>query len=311
MNISIRTALGTLCLSVMCLAQVKPAPTVDSPLMNLPAHRIGPNDLLSVSVYDAPELSKSVRVSADGYIRLPMLKGRLYVAGVLPLQVEQTVTEALQKEEILVSPIVTVGISEYSSRPINVAGAVRQPQVFQAIGPVNLLDAISKAGGLTDLAGKEILVTDKSKEQKRIPVKGLFEGGDASLNLSLSGGEEIRVLEAGKAFVVGTVKKPGAFVLHDAEESTVLQMLALAEGLMPFASKQAYIYRREQDGSRKEVAVQLDDILRRKHPDVAVLPEDILYIPESRGRKLTSTAIERALAFGSAGASALIYTTAR
>ncbi len=297
------------CFSGMtCFAQIKPAPTPDSPLTNLPAYQIGPNDLLSVSVYDAPELSKMVRVSADGYVRLPMLKSRIKVVGAMPAQVEGTIIEELEREEILVGPVVTVTVAEYSSRPINVAGAVKLPQTFQAIGPMRLLDAISKAGGLTELAGSEILVSKPGEPVRRIPVKGLLESADASLNLPLSGGEEIRAVEAGKAFVVGNVKKPGSFVLRDSKESTVLQMLALAEGLTPFNSKQAYIYRRSSDGTRTEIEVQLDQILRRKHPDVAVVADDILYIPESRGRKLGIAALEKALLFGgTAGATALIY----
>jgi len=249
-----------------------------------------------------------VRVSSDGYVRLPMLKSRIKVAGAMPAQVEGAIIEQLEREEILVGPVVTVTVAEYSSRPINVAGAVKLPQTFQAIGSMRLLDAISKAGGLTEFAGSEILVSKPGEPAQRIPVQGLLESADASLNLPLSGGEEIRVVEAGKAFVVGNVKKPGSFVLHDSKESTVLQMLALAEGLTPFNSKQAYIYRRGSDGTRTEIPVELDKILRRKHPDVAVVADDILYIPESRGRKLGVAALEKLIIFGgTAGATALIY----
>jgi polysaccharide biosynthesis/export protein len=297
------------CAAIACFGQVRPAASIDSPLTNLPAHKIGPNDLLSISVYDAPELSKMVRVSADGFIRLPMLKSRIEVAGAMPLQVEMAIVEALEAEEILVGPVVTVTVADYSSRPINVAGAVRQPQTFQAIGPLRLLDAISKAGGLTDQAGSDILVSQAGKTVQRISIKGLFETADPALNVSLTGGEEIRVAEAGKAFVVGNVKKSGAFPLRDSEESTVLQLLALAEGLTPFSSKQAFIYRRKADGSRKEIAVELDQILRRKHSDVAIVADDILYIPENRGRKLGLAALEKVLLFGStAGATALVYS---
>ncbi len=298
------------CFALSCFAQLKQAPTQlpDSPLTNLPAHLIGPNDLLSVSVYDAPELSKMVRVSADGYVRLPMLKSRVKVAGAMPVQVEVSIVEALEREEILVAPIVTVTVAEYNSRPINVGGAVKQPQTFQAVGPMHLLDAISKAGGLTELAGSEILVSGPDGLVRRVPVRGLLESSDASLNMPLSGGEEIRVLEAGRAFVVGNVKKPGAFVLRDSKQSSVLQMLALAEGLTPFSSKQAYIYRRVADGSRAEITVELDQILRRKHEDIAVFSDDILYVPENRARKVSMAVLEKMLLFGgTAGATALVY----
>ena len=67
-----------------------------------PAYKIGSDDLLSVSVYDAPELSKMVRVSSDGYVRLPMLKSRIKVVGAMPAQVEGAIIEELEREEILV-----------------------------------------------------------------------------------------------------------------------------------------------------------------------------------------------------------------
>lgn len=295
------------CLCLTCFAQVRPA-APESPLTNLPAHRIGANDLLAVSVYDAPELSRMVRVGADGFIRMPMLKQRVQVVGTFPAQVEAAISAALEKEEILVSPVVTVSIAEYTSRPINVAGSVKQPQTFQAVGPMRLLDALSKAGGLTELAGSEILVSADGQDVRRIPVKGLLESADPSLNVVLNGGEDIRVVEAGKAFVVGNVKKPGAFVLKDREDSSVLQMLALAEGLIGFPTKQAYIYRRRADGSRAEVSVELSQILKRKQPDVGIMADDILYIPEDKSRKLSIAALEKVLLFGTtAGATALVW----
>jgi polysaccharide export outer membrane protein len=281
---------------------------------NLPAHRIGPNDLLSVSVYDSPELTRTVRVSADGLLRLPMLKQRIAAGNMLPADLEAAIAEALEREEILVAPVVTVAVAEYHSRPISVAGAVKAPLTFQAIGPMRLLDAVARAGGLTEDAGPEILITRARSERagattEHIQVKALLNAASPELNVSLTGGEEITIPATGRVFVVGNVKKPGAFALREAGEGTVLQMLALAEGVAPFAAKQAWLYRRGPDGQRREVAVELRQIMERKHDDVRVLPDDILYVPENRGRRLSVAALERALAFGStAGATALIYS---
>jgi polysaccharide biosynthesis/export protein len=285
--------------------------------MNLPAHRIGANDLLSISVYDAPELTRTVRVSSDGFIRLPMLKHRVRAGALLPAEVEAGLTEALEREEILVAPVVTVTVAEYHSRPISVAGAVKTPITFQAIGPLRLLDAVARAGGLTDEAGPEILVTRAENERataqiQRIRVKPLLNAASPELNVALTGGEEITVPAIGRVFVVGNVRKPGAFPLREASEGTVLQMLALAEGVTAFASKQAWLYRRAGDTGRREIVVELSQIMQRKHADVSVLPDDILYIPENRGRRLSVAALERALAFGStAGATALVYSGVR
>jgi polysaccharide biosynthesis/export protein len=119
---------------------------------NLPAQRIGANDLIAVQVYDAPELTRTIRVSNEGDIRLPMLRQRLHAQGVLPSELELIIAAALEQEKILVEPVVTVTMVEYHSRPISVAGAVRRPLTFQAIGRTTLLDAITRAEGLSQPA---------------------------------------------------------------------------------------------------------------------------------------------------------------
>ena len=107
---------------------------------------------------------------------------------------------------------------------------------------------------------------------------------------------------------VQTCALPISFVVRDGSETSVLKLLALAEGLSPFASKQAYIYRTEGSGPKNEIAIELSKIMDRKAADAALLPNDVLYIPDNRGRRLGMAALERILAFGStAGATALIY----
>src|SRR2546421_1716096 len=126
-------------------AQDSPRPTVPgfvdlNPASNLPLQRVGPEDLLGLNVYDAPEFTRTVRVSAEGTIRLPMLKSHIRVQGLFPNDIEILLAEALEREKLFVEPFVTVNIVEYHSRPISVTGAVRTPAVFQAIGTVTLLD---------------------------------------------------------------------------------------------------------------------------------------------------------------------------
>lgn len=288
---------------------------------NLPAQPLGPNDLIAVSVYDAPEFSRTVRVSEDGYIRLPMLKDRIKADGLMPAAMETAIAEALAREKLLVEPFVTVNVAEYQSRPISVSGAVKAPLVFQADkGRTTLLEAIAKAQGLSDNAGQEILVSsyqpgpDGKQLQltRRIPARSLFDASDPSLNLQLFGGEEIRVPEVGKIYVVGNVKKPGAFPVQAGSDTTVLQLLALSEGLDAFHQDQAFIYRREGAGTKNEIPIELKQILQRKAPDVPLVANDILYVPDSRRKHITFSMLEKLLIFGStAGATALIYTNVR
>lgn len=284
---------------------------------NLPSQPIGPSDLIAVSIYDAPELSRTIRVGADGYFALPMLKQRLLAKGLYPADLEASISTALRDEEILVSPVVTVTIAEYHSHPISVSGSVKLPLVFQAEGPTTLLEAIARAQGLNADAGREILISRPQPGPdgntimltRRISVRSLFDDADPELNVTLTGGEEIRVPEIGKIYVMGNVKKSGAFPVQDGADTTVMQMLALAEGLSPFANKQAFIYRREAAGSKNEIAVPLDKIMKRQAPDVPLTANDILYIPDNRGKRFGMAALEKILLFGgTAGATALIYT---
>jgi polysaccharide biosynthesis/export protein len=288
---------------------------------NLPAQKIGANDLLAISVYDSAEFTRTVRVGADGSIRLPMLKNPIPVEGMMPQDVEIVIAVALQEAQLIVDPLVTVTVAQYHSRPISIIGAVKKPVTFQAVGPTTLLEALSQAEGLTQDAGQEILVSraqpgpdgTASTFVRRIPVRALIDAADPEMNLKLSGGEEIRVPEAGKIFVVGNVKRPGAFPVRDSAETTVLKALALSEGLLPFAGRQAYIYRREGgvDGKRSEVPIELKKIMDRKSPDVTLLTNDVLYIPDRQGRRIGFAALEKVLLIGGGMTSALVYATVR
>ncbi len=286
---------------------------------NLPVERLGQDDLIGITVYDSPELTRTVRVESDGEIRLPMLQQHIHVAGLYPGDLEKVIRVALVKEQILVDPIVSVSVVEYRSRPIYVVGAVRNPVTFQATGTMTLLDAISQAGGLTENAGGEILVSqpqvtadgNPSSLVQRIPVHGLFDEVDASLNLRLEGGEVIRVPQAGRIYVVGNVNKPGVFPITDGIESSVLKVLALSGGTEQYSQHTAYIYRTQDgNGQRNEIPVELKKIMDRKSPDVPLMANDILYIPVASGRKAAFTALDR-MAMLSVGISAKSSTFIR
>jgi polysaccharide export outer membrane protein len=280
------------------------AATIPEQGANLPAQAVGPNDLIAVSVYDAPELSRTIRIGADGMIRLPMLKQLIKADGLFPAELETAIAQALREEQILVDPFVTVTIAEYHSRPISVSGAVKMPLVFQAEHPVSLLEAIARAQGLSENAGSEVLVSSSQPGPngttttltRRITVRTLINDADPTVNIKLTGGEEIRVPEVAKIYVVGNVKKPGAYPVQNGSDTTVLQLLALSEGLEQFANKNAFIYRREANGTKNEIPVQLDKILQRKSPDVALIGNDILYIPDNRGKRAGMRALEAVIA---------------
>jgi len=106
-------------------------------------------------------------------------------------------------------------------------------------------------------------------------------------------------------FVVGNVKRPGAFPVGDSGGTSVLKALALAEGLAPFSTKQAYIYR-PSDGGKREIAVELRKIMERKVPDVDLLAGDVFYIPDNRSGRVTASVIEKVVSFAAGTASGAV-----
>jgi polysaccharide export outer membrane protein len=295
-----------LALLMTAMAQVRPSLMEEVGKENLPAQKLGPDDLVAVSVYDAPELTRTVRVELDGTVHLPLLKNGVMAAGVFPGELEAAIAEALKAEQILVDPIVKVTVVEYHSRPIAVMGAVRRPVTFQAVGTVTLLDALARAEGLTNEAGAEILLTRSPGLIERILVKRLMKDADPAVNFALHGGEEIRVPEAGKIFVVGNVRRPGAFPVRDAGDNSVLKLVALSEGLLPYAAKLAYVYRRNDSGAKQEIPIELEKILQRKSPDVPLEVDDLLYIPDNKGKRTAMNVVDRLTTFTASTASGLL-----
>jgi polysaccharide export outer membrane protein len=235
----------------------------------------------------------------------------------MPEELEQAIVAALKAQEILVDPFVTITVAEYHSLPpISVAGAVRTPITFQPIEKqTTLLEAITRAGGLSPEAGSEILVTVPQPAAnsapplvRRIQVKSLIDAADPTANLALVGGEEIRVPEQGKIYVVGNVKMPGAFALQGASGGSILKALALAQGLTPYATNEAYIYRLEGGTTTKnEIPVDLRKIMDRKAPDVPLMANDVLYVPDNHHRRATMDTVKIVVGLGGVAVGALIY----
>jgi polysaccharide export outer membrane protein len=108
------------------------------------------------------------------------------------------------------------------------------------------------------------------------------------VNIPLVGGDVVTVPRAGVIYVVGAVERQGGFVLSsDREQMTTLKVLALAGGLKPTAKpQQAVILRKGSDtGQTQEVAVDVSKILGRKIEDVRLQAYDILFVPDSTGKK--------------------------
>lgn len=294
--------------------QIVPQAVADlSPSSNLVQQKVGPEDLIGLQVYDAPEFTRTVRVSADGTIRMAGLAEPIRVQGLMPDDISVLVKEALVRAQLYVDPFVTTTVMEYHSRPISVSGAVRTPTIFQAIGDVTLTDAIARAGGVVpDQAGPEIIVTKPNGDTgtqsiQRIPYKALMSGAQPELNLRLVGGEKISIPDVDKFVVAGSVVRPGPYPVLDGNANTVMTAIAQAGGTIQYYRHVVYIYRPDQTGARHEIEVDLGKIQSRKLPDVTLQARDILYVPDSSGRRIAQNMLNSLTGVSTAAVSASIY----
>ena len=116
------------------------------PAANADEYRIGPDDLLDITVFEAPELNRSQRVSAGGQISLPLL-GAVQAGSLTPRELE-FVLEELLRRTYMKEPHVGVFVREMQSHAVSVFGAVKKPGVFQVRGAKTVVELLSMAEGL-------------------------------------------------------------------------------------------------------------------------------------------------------------------
>lgn len=262
---------------------------------------LGPDDELEISGSELEELAKPMRVDGDGSINVPLV-GRVHVAGLTIQQSEQELSKRLGT--YIRDPQIAVNIKELRSQPVSVLGAVNTPGVHQIRGRKTLLEILSLAGGVRADGGYSIRIT-RQREWGCLPLpnaasdaSGHFSVGEVSLkrimeaknpeeNIDIVPHDVISIPKAEMVYVIGEVRRSGGFVLGENESISVLQALALAEGLNETADKRRAKILRLRPGAnqRVEVAVDVKGILTGKRADVPLQGDDILFIPGSAGKK--------------------------
>lgn len=283
-------------------ATAKPAETktVEGPGMD---YAIGPQDLLGIVFLEAAELSRDVRVAPDGTISLPYLAERVQLSGLSLNQAEELLKRKYQEAGILNQPNISITLKELVSKPVTVMGAVRNPGVFQLGATQSLMRVITQAGGFTDEAGTTVQVvragTSSQDQVLRVRIEDL-RMGLLNANIPIYGGDTVNALPAGAVYVVGAVNRPGRHTLRgDAEQMTLLRLVALAEDTKRTARLDStVILRKDASGATKEIPVNLKKILERKAPDVAVQANDVVFVPDSLGKRAAARGGEAAVQVG-------------
>lgn len=249
-------------------------------------YKIGPKDLLEITVFGLDEMNKIVRVSEDGNITLPLI-GEIEVEDLTKSELEQKLARLLE-EKYLHNPQVTIFIREYQSKRVSIIGAVKEPGRYELLGRQTLLHMIAQAGGMTDQAGDQIIVvreeTDGSSRSLRISIDDLILEGDSSLNIPLEPGDivNIPIDMVVHVYVFGQVKEPGALEVKKSNIPTLVQAIAQAGGFSERAAKgRVVLKRKNKQGEEEETKVNVKAIMKGKIEDIQLKENDVVFVPET------------------------------
>src|SRR5579859_2377666 len=257
-----------------------------------PDVRIGAGDLLEIKTFGSPELSDTVRVSAHGEITMPLI-GAVKVAGLSPEEAQKTIAERFVRGGYLRDPQINVLIREFATQGISVLGEVARPGIYPMLGSRRLFDAISAAGGTTNRAGKTIVIAHRDSKSAPEAIVLSRDPAQAALqNLELQAGDTLTVSRAGIIYVSGDVKVPGGYVMDNNDNLTVLQAIALAQGLNATASSKNTRIIRRSGGQLREIPVEVKLIMAAKSPDITLEDEDVLFVPNSASKSAARKSLE-------------------
>lgn len=259
-------------------------------------YRIGSGDVLSVSIYGRPQLSRdALRVDGNGTIRLPLIEDEVKAACKTESELAQEIAERYLK--YLKNPRVEVYVKEFNSKPVAIMGAVTKPGQFQVKRPIRLLELLALAGGPTDKAGEEIIVsraeraavcgnTDvvNTNENFAFVLKSVVSG-ESNANPYINPGEVVTIKEAEQVYVVGNVLRPTGLLLK--KQVTITQAIAMAGGLLPDTKKEnvRLIRRSASDDTKQIILVNLKAIEKQQAADVTLQPDDIIDVPVNGSKR--------------------------
>ena len=281
-------------------------------------YNIKPGDIVTLYIIRMPELSRDYTVTAKGTIDMPFV-GEIDVLKKTSREVAVRVANEL-RGDFLVDPQVSATVkSTVVTHRYFIQGAVREPGVYKFESQPSLLELISVAGGLNPTYGATAFIIHKvpalkvetapsedsgtpiEYELKKANINTLLRG-EFGENLKLDPDDIVQIPAADVFFVAGDVKAPGSFPLK--EGTTLRQAISLAQGTTATASpSKSIIFREDSTGQKREIPVDVGDIMKGKEADIAILANDIIVIPNSKTKSIFLPIVN---AFGTNGVTRVI-----
>ena len=257
-------------------------------------------DLVEVTVFEAPELTRQARVGARGFVTLALL-GPVQVMGLNTADAERTIEE-LYRAKYLHDPHVSIYIKEQQGQKVTLVGAVKKPGTYDYPARRRLLDALALAEGFDDKAGKTVQVRRTVDDPNNpttylVDMDQLIQNGRTELNLEIKSGDVIYVPEAGTVYVDGAVKKPGSYPIK--KQMSINEAIAAAGGLTMSADQNDVKLVRYLEGGKREV-VQLTKENTQGAP-IAVNDRDLIFVERSAMKSAFSSFNVYFGPFGGAG----------
>jgi protein involved in polysaccharide export with SLBB domain len=244
------------------------------------SYRIGEDDELEISVYGDNDLSKTQAVRPDGKLAFPLI-GDVQAAGLTPDELRARITEGVAR--YVRNPQVTVLVTKYLSRRVSVLGEVKTPGLLRTSSDLTVLEAISRAGGLTDSANLQATVLVRNGETRSVDLGRLLRG-DLSQNMVLQTNDTLVVpdIKEKKVFVLGQVNKPEVVILRP--EVTLVEAISRAGGVTSGADLPGALLVR----AGRILPVNFDKLLRLGDvsQNVLLAANDIVLIPDVKDRKV-------------------------
>lgn len=253
-------------------APAKTPPAQTPPQAPAPTdYRVGPQDVLNITIFGEPQLSGKFRVDTDGTFTFQYL-GRVKADDLTVSEIEANLRKGLADGYIR-NPQVSVEVDQYHSQNVYVMGEVRAPNKYSLPGNSTLIDVLTLAGSVTPTAGHWVLINharigtavsgptvsnDAASADLRINLNDIQSG--KAQNIKIEDGDTIWVPKAQIIYVTGQVRTPGGFPYD--ETMTVFDAISLAGGVTEKGSNTRISIRRLIGGQMKEIDVKPTDTLK-------------------------------------------------
>jgi polysaccharide biosynthesis/export protein len=248
---------------------------------------IGPGDLLHLLVYDTPEMEQHARVTDAGTIPFNFL-GNVAVSGLTPEQAAEQIDHKLVAAGIMRHPQVTVRVEAYATANASVMGEVQKPGIFEIDTPHTVVDVLAMAGGMTPIADRHITVQRFGGSKQKVDYYYSNSGQTAlSDDPMVYPGDTVVVSKVAVVYVLGDVSKPGGYPIStNNSKMTVLQAIAMAGYANHTAAVGKSKLVRETPTGVQEIDLPVGAMQKGKAPDIALLPDDVVYVPFSFMRNI-------------------------